>query len=271
MNCTIVSAYYPVKSKAIKDTYLEWGKLFMKLEAPIVFFTEEHLIEELQILRENRPITFIPIPLEKLDTWILYSDKWIQHHFMDPEKQIHSPELYAVWAQKAFFLENVTKMNPYNTEYFVWCDFGFFRDPSIPPSIFKTFPQTKHLSEDKIIILAINDMKDYDKTMNSDGIYGEPITVDNWREVRLGAGVFGGGITACKKWKIAYQTMLEKYFLVNRFAGKEQVVMFSTYVYNPTLANIVTHTKYDIDVWFFFQYLLSDQEVEYRLNQSYKM
>ena len=53
MSCTVVTAYYEIKSKFNKSQYLEWGKTFMKLQAPIVLFTEEHLIPELETLREN--------------------------------------------------------------------------------------------------------------------------------------------------------------------------------------------------------------------------
>ena len=64
--CSIVSAYYPIKSKFNKNKYMEWGKTFMKLEAPIIFFTEEALVEELSVLREHRPIRFITIPFEEI-------------------------------------------------------------------------------------------------------------------------------------------------------------------------------------------------------------
>ena len=51
MACTVVSAFYPIKSKFTEDKYLEWGKTFLKLKSPIVLFTEEHLVEKLKELR----------------------------------------------------------------------------------------------------------------------------------------------------------------------------------------------------------------------------
>jgi hypothetical protein len=106
MSCTVVTAYYPIKSKFSKEQYLEWGKTFMRLEAPIVLFTEEHLISELQILRENRPIKFIIIPFEKLDTWVKYKDKWIMVKYHPDAKillKYDNPYLYCINTNKKVF------------------------------------------------------------------------------------------------------------------------------------------------------------------------
>ena len=268
MSCTIVSAYYSIKSKFSKEKYLEWGKTFMKLEAPIIIFTEEHLVSELQILREDRPIKFIIIRFEKLDTWAKYKDKWIENHKIDPEKSNHTPELYAIWAQKAFFVERAIESNYFNTDYFFWCDFGAFRDPNIASAILESFPQIKHFSSDKILLQAINDLSEAEKIIKDDDIYGEKIS-SKWNEVRLVGGLWGGSIDACLNWKNKYQIMLEMYFSKERFAGKDQIVMLSTYLANPDIASIVKCTLSNIDEWFFFEYLLSNTDTKFELNSSY--
>ena len=107
MACTVVSAFYPIKSKFTEDKYLEWGKTFLKLKSPIVLFTEEHLVEKLKELREDRPIKFITIPFEELEMWAMYKKKWIENHIVDPEKLYHTPELYAIWAEKPFSLKKL--------------------------------------------------------------------------------------------------------------------------------------------------------------------
>ena len=275
MSCTVVTAYYSIKSKFSKEKYLEWGKTFMKLEAPIVIFTEEHLVSELQILREDRPIKFIIIRFEKLDTWAKYKDKWIENHKIDPEKSNHTPELYAIWAQKAFFVEKAILTNYFNTDYFFWCDFGAFRNPNIDNIILQTFPQTLHFKDDTLLLQSILDLSESEKIIKDDGIYGEKIKISvDLNGVRLFGGLlvgglWGGTIDACLKWKQEYQIMLEMYFSKGRFAGKDQNVMLSTYLKNPTLASIVKCTLSNIDEWFFFEYLLSNTDTKFELNSSY--
>lgn len=102
MACTIVTAYYEIKSKFNRVQYMSWAATFLLLESPIVLFAEEYMVPIITQLRQNRPIHIITMPFEELDTWKLYKDKWIEHYDMDPEKNLHSPELYAVWAQKHF-------------------------------------------------------------------------------------------------------------------------------------------------------------------------
>ena len=52
-------------------------------------------------------------------------------HDLDPEKAIHSPELYAVWTSKTFFLDEGLrnmKNSGVKYEYAFWNDAGSFRD-----------------------------------------------------------------------------------------------------------------------------------------------
>ena len=270
MSCTIVSAFYAIKSKFSKDRYLDWGKTFMKLESPIVLFTEESLIPELKVLRENRPIIFVAVPFEDLDTWKLYKQQWIENHKIDPENSYHTPELYAIWAQKAFFVEKAIQSNYFNTDYYFWCDFGAFRNPNINPIILKTFPQTKYFSSNKIILQSVDDLTESEKVIKEDGMYGEKIST-SWNKIRLVGGLWGGNIKSCLKWKEEYQKMLELYFLKGRFAGKDQMVMLSTYLNNPNLANIIKCTINNIDKWFFLEHLLSEINVPYELNITYSI
>jgi hypothetical protein len=268
MACTVVTAYYDIKSKFNKSQYLEWGKTFMKLQAPIVLFTEEHLIPELETLRENireTKIKFIPIPFSELDAWILYKDKWIEHHAIDPENAYHTPELYTIWAQKAFFVERAIKSNYFNTDYFFWCDFGAFRNPNIDNIILETFPQITYFKDNKLLLQSVGDLTESEKILTEDGIHSQ----NSWNNERLVGGLWGGSIIACLEWKRNYQIMLEKYFSKNIFAGKDQIVMLSTYLQNPTLALVVKSTLEHIDIWFFLEYLLSNS-AKYELNNTYQ-
>jgi hypothetical protein len=268
MACTVVSAFYSIKSKAPKEKYIEWGKTFLSIDAPIVLFTEEEHIPLFKSIRGDKPIHIINIPFNEIDTWKLYHTHWINHHKKDPENRYHTPELYAIWAQKPFFVEKAIHDNPFHTDYFFWCDFGAFRNIHIDSIILKSFPTIKYLPKDKIILQSINNLPSSEKLKKEDGIYGECIN-ESWNECRLVGGLWGGGIEGCLRWKVAYKTMLEKYFCSSRFAGKDQIVMLSAYLDNPTLAVVVSCTIHNIDIWFYFQYLLSNLSIPYKIDDSY--
>jgi hypothetical protein len=267
MACTLVTAYYEIKSKFNKEQYLSWAEQFLQLKSPIVCFTEQNTAETIQQMRGDLPIHIIIMPFEELQMWQLYKDKWIEHYTMDPESNKHSPQLYALWAQKAFFVETAITVNPFSTSYFFWCDIGAFRTP-IHQNVVNTFPTIRYLEPDRIILQALDNVEESDRMIKEDGIYGEVIS-EQWNELRLVGGLWGGGAKACLAWKEEYHTMLCHYFRVNRFAGKDQQVMFSTFMANRALANVVQCTNYTIDIWFFLHYLLSDMDEHYELNLSY--
>jgi len=247
---------------------MEWASTFLRIQSPIVLFTEEQMVEPIRQRRGNLPIHIITIPFDELDTWKLYQMKWKDHLLLDPERHIHSPELYAIWAQKAFFVERSIHANPFQTDFFFWCDIGAFRDPYVSSSILESFPMTDHMERDNVILQSVGNVLPTDWVPRRDGIRGEVIS-QQWNDVRLVGGLWGGGITGCLKWKNAYQEMLEAYFRAGRFAGKDQQVMLSTYLANISLAKVVRCTKPHIDEWFFLEHLLSNQPERYELNPTY--
>jgi len=268
MTCTVVTAYYQIRSKFPKERYLGWASTFLQIKSPIVLFTEANMVDDILQRRGNLPIHIITLPFYELDTWKLYQTQWNEHAQMDPEHHIHSPELYAIWAQKAFFVERAIQTNPFKTEFFFWCDIGAFRDPNVSSVILESFPTTQYLERERIIFQSVGDVTASEWFQREDGIPGEIIS-PTWNEIRLVGGLWGGGTAACLRWKSAYQRMLEAYFRAGRFAGKDQQVMLSAYLDDPSLAKVVYCTKPYIDVWFFLEHLLSNQAERYELNPSY--
>jgi hypothetical protein len=245
-------------------------RTFLKIQAPMVLFTDAEMENTIRSLREDRPLHLIILPFEEMTTWSLYKDQWIIQHQKDPEQHIHTPELYSVWAEKAFFVERAIQTNPFQTDFFFWCDMGAFRNPQIDPLILQTFPTITYLSQNHLLLQSIGDLTDQEKIPKEDGIYGECIS-HQWNEIRLVGGLWGGGSRACIAWKNAYQEMLEKYFRMGRFAGKDQQVMLSTYLANPSLARVIRCTTQHIDPWFFLPYLLSQRTEYYIENETYRM
>ena len=255
--CTLVSAFFPIKSKFPPDRYLHWGETFLSLEASLVLFTTPELAPVFKASRGSKPTFIVPIEFEEIDTWRLYKSKWIEDHAKDYDKAIHTPELYAIWAQKAFFVEKAIQMNVFKTDYFFWCDFGAFRNPAINPVILKTFPSTNYLLENKVLFQSIADLRPEEKIVGSS------------EKDRIVGGLWGGAASACLKWKAAYQQMLEAFFAAGTFAGKDQTVMLSAFLKDPSLATVVRCTRPGIDKWFFLEHLLSDEPNGFEVNTSY--
>lgn len=247
---------------------MEWAATFLRIKSPIVLFTEESMVCAIRERRGDRPIHIIVTPFEQLETWQRYRSNWLEQYQMDPEQHRHSPELYTIWAEKAFCVERAIQANPFQSAFFFWCDIGAFRDPHVSQTILDSFPATQYLDSDRILFQSVGNLNATDRIVHPDGIRGEVIS-SSWNDIRLVGGLWGGGIRACLRWKDAYQQMLEAYFLTGRFAGKDQQVMLSTYLDDPSLGKVVHCTTPHIDEWFFLEHLLSDQSERYELNPTY--
>lgn len=273
-------------SKNPESTYLQWAQTFMTLDAPIVLFTPPSHVKIFKAMRPSKPLHVIPQSFDDLEMWKLHKSLWEIHHAMDHEKHHHSPELYAIWAQKSTFVYNTFLLNPFNTEYFFWCDIGAFRGPTIPETVRMSFPTTTHLPADRILLCSINPLIIDEITIQGDGIPGNFTKVD-----RIVGGLWGGSGVGCYQWHVAYCAMLQQYFNANRFAGKDQSVMLSAYIDNPSLAYVtcasseiqqvptivitdkvpynIEADKLYVNPWFYLQYLLSTIGFPFYLDPSY--
>jgi len=257
-NCTLVTAFYPIKSKFAKEQYINWSKTFLRLECPIVLYTIKECVGLFENLRTNgKPLKIIEIPFEDLYTVKTYSYLWNYSHTIDPEAFRHTPELYAVWANKIDFVMKTIELNPYNTDFFFWCDIGAFRNGSVNDVILKTFPSTRYLPKDKVLFQAIEPMKK-----------GETECTDFTYVNRLVGGLWGGGIEGCKRWHSAFFEELNLFGLCKKFAGKDQNVMISTLLRDRSLGTIVK-CPYSAQNWFFLESLCSDLDIPYMLDDSY--
>lgn len=275
--CTIVTAFYAIRSKFPKEQYLEWGRHFMSLSAPIVIFTEGPFVETLKEMRGDRPIHIVILPFDKLKTWS--GDmmiQWVAQHTLNPEGELYSesathraqqtPELYALWANKTNFVNSAIQLDPFHSEVFFWCDFGAFREPPLP-EIRERFPERKWFPSKQMIFQAMTPIPLEEKEGGPDGIIG-PRVNHSWNHVRLIGGLWGGEKEACIEWAKAYETMLYRYLKEYRYAGNDQIVMLSTLLENPKLGIALKPTRSDINQWFFLEYVLSSL-AEYKVDLSY--
>ena len=83
---------------------------------------------------------------------------------IDREKKIHSAELYAVWNLKTYILNQVAKVNPFKSEFFIYTDSGAWRG-----SQFNNWPDESfiHKVKDKIQDRVLYGQVGYDPKDNN--------------------------------------------------------------------------------------------------------
>lgn len=248
---TLVTAFYPIRSKFPVEKYLEWISNFMLLKSPIVLFTDAQFEPIMRQIRGPLPIHIVVQPFEQTYMWRTYRDQWIADHGRDREAHIHTPELYAVWANKAVWVKEAIEINPFATEHFFWCDIGAFRDRSLMGHFCEQFPDPARFVRDRVLFSSVERCSADDYELK-DNIIG-----DFYHKNRIVGGLFGGEASACLRWLAAYESMLQRYFSRGRFAGKDQSVMVSALLEDSSLGVVIKPTM-NCNEWFFLEYYLSN-------------
>lgn len=244
---TVVTCYY--ESSKSKEEYRKWITDFMKIESPVVLFTDSTNKPWLIELRKGLPIFVVE---KQLSSYII--PEWNKQHLIDPEKG----KQYTIWNSKVNFVEESIQINPFQTRYFLWCDIGAFRQGPVNGFITNNF-----FPPNKVYLQSVQRLK------NTDKLFRGNIPPSGWKEDRIVGEFWGGEKEACLKWIYAYKLTLNKYLKKSYFAGKEQNVMLSTYLDHPELAEVALPTCKG-DQWF-CSIQLGAGNCKYVRDESYTM
>jgi glycosyltransferase involved in cell wall biosynthesis len=232
---TVVTAYYPVQSKHRAEQYLQWITQFWpNVPCRLVLYTEPELVPVLEKILSSRKYTLVVgCPLRSLKAFTTLSYKaWVETRRLDKETG-HSPELYGLWYEKKEFVRRTIETNPFSSDRFVWCDAGIGRYPEWIPRL-QRFPLRALIPSDRMVLLQIDPLKEEDCVVDEWGIPGRFDAV-----CTFGGGILASGIEGWKRWSKAYDAMLIRYHLAGRFIGKDQNIMASLMVEDPSLGVIV--------------------------------
>lgn len=253
---TVVSAYYPIKSKYPIDNYVKWIVNFWpKTTFPLVFYTDPSIVPQFEKIFEERPQTkIVGVALRDFHAFTKLSARpWLTAHIIDCEADKHTPELYAIWYEKKEFVLRTIESNPFGSDSFVWCDAGICRFPEWLQYL-QNFPLRAMIPSGKMTVLRINPFGGEVK----DGIPG-------WfdRDTSVGGGILAGERETWSIWSKAYDAMLMKYILAGRFIGKDQNIMASMILDRPELAVLIDppDAMERGQIWFYLLFFLGGVSV----------
>jgi len=211
---TVVTAYYPLqKNKHGEAKYLEWIKLFFKnVSCPVICFCPQ---ERFYILSQMAGSN-VQLIIRDFNSYKMMSDEqmkiWNTFYEKDPEKDIHSPELYAVWGAKQEIVNEAIKIR--KADIYIWCDIGAFRTER-----YGSFKNTyKYVFSEKITCLEIQNT--------------------------IGGGILAGDKAAWNNFSELYLKELEL-----RPDGKDQNIYRK--ILNVTNSNIIKAPESHNDPWFY--------------------
>jgi len=250
---TVVSAYYEIKSKRSKEEYLERIKRFWSyIPCNLVFFTDKEHRPFIEDVRKDfkDKTKVVTLELEEFEALKKYGKTfWEKQYEIDFEKY-HFPDLYMVWFEKKEFVLKSIELNPFNSEYFVWCDAGIsYPNTELATNVdkFKEFPISSKIPNDKMLLLKLKDFSDIKLETN-------------FRSVpeSIAGNIFAGPKNIWKQYSKEYDEMIQHFINNNKFVGKDQSIMASLYIKNSNLFSVIDRNKYD---WLTLLYYLCNIDI----------
>jgi Bacterial protein of unknown function (HtrL_YibB) len=256
MSCTIVTAYYetPTKKHSLND-YNEWMKNMLgTIETPMVIFCDSTFSERLLSLRKGHPTEIYILPLERIKMAQGKYREYFEKDFRrDPENSYHVPELYHLWNNKTSFVEIAVQLDPFHTDFYLWCDIGCFRNERAV-RFYKNWPDKKFLEvalHDKIYLLNVFPFQNGELN-----IIGNGLTKQFQRVDRIGGGIIFGHKNIWDRWADTFYSVLDKYMENDYFCGKDQNIMITVCALFPDLVQLVQPPTWMTDEnrrWFYLE------------------
>jgi hypothetical protein len=239
---TIVSCYYPrnENSRHTFEEYNLWIEQFLTfVNTPIVMFSDGEAYDWMYKVREKAQLLdrffLVRKPLSELEcSSPEWEDIWTRQLQLGPWKDEPFQTIFKIWNHKAFFVEEALQKNPFESDVFVWCDAGCWRNPILCRNLAKDWPCLKVLQPNRMFFLVIESMNDLIERLSAPDIQSleDVVTkIQTHHRTTISGTILLGDKKAWENWIPLYRQALDYYGKHNVFAGDDQAVIASTYLW----------------------------------------
>lgn len=269
MSITFSSCFFNFNSKFHANTYSEWMKNFFSIvnDFYLVVYTNQESIHHIQANVNNNPrIKIIVQQVEEFYNY-KYKDFWIKNHKKNLLlKDRIDWQVNMLWSEKLWFVNQTAKKNYFNTEYFGWCDIGYFRnrksqDTNIEDLKNWSNPQSlANLDWTKIHYGCVNNnieqLNELRNTILKKNESGLPATPINQNQVSFAGGFFLIHKNKIDWWCKTYEKKLSTYFHNDYLVKDDQLIVADCIFSNMEHFFVYFENTYPLDNWFMFQRIL---------------
>jgi hypothetical protein len=266
MSITFSSCFYIIKSKFEPDIYIQWMNNFISIvnNFNLVIYTDENTCKYINT-RENPKIKIVIKPLEQFYNY-KYKEHWIKNH----EKNVllndkSCWELNMLWNEKIWFVNETIERKYFDTEFYGWCDIGYFRnrdDDTNTRNLFNWSNEEKinGLAKNKIHYACINndnEMYNLYKIIDNKNQLGLPVQEIPSNQTSIAGGFFIIHNDKMDWWTNIYDSKLESYFKNNYLVKDDQMILVDCILSNLDKFTLYKENLYRLDKWFMFQRILN--------------
>lgn len=272
MSITLVTAWYQFKCKFNATVYQTWmSNLLNNVENfNLVIFTDANskplLDSVLPKNKKNKKIK-IRIILKEHTEFHTYSLKnyWLQNH----EKNILLNQktewkVNMLWSEKIAFVKEAMDRAYFDTEFYGWCDIGYFRceHDNISYDQIKSWPNSEKVSElqkDKIYYCQVGpnerlETMFYQIMQKTE--FGLPMIPITPSQVSIAGGFFISHKSKLGWWFDTFYSRLNQYFKYEYLVKDDQMIIIDCILNDFSQFQLIQQQNPQHDRWFGFQTFL---------------
>ena len=267
MSITFSSCFYIIKSKFDPRVYIEWMNNLISIvnNFNLVIYTDENSYKYIDT-KNNPKIKIIIKPLDNFYNY-KYKDYWIKNHennYLLNDKS--SWQLNMLWSEKIQFVKETYQNKYFDTEFYGWCDIGYFRNrpEDIHTSKLNNWGNIKadlKKYANKICYACITNNDGYinflHKIVNNRNDIGLPITPIPAHQNSIAGGFFILHRDNIEWWSTTYDDRLKLYFENGYLVKDDQIILVDCILSNLDRFTLFRENINNIDNWFMFQRILN--------------
>ena len=260
-NITFSTCWYPFKAKFDFRVYAPWIRnMLSNVHAyNLVIYTDEagRAVFNFDAYAAVNPrIRVVIKPFESFRNYAL-KDMWISNHDKNTLlNRLVDWRVNALWSEKVHFVHETVTQKYFDTEYYGWCDIGYFRGRrDLPMSQLRRWPNPNKiamLNPAKIYYGCVNN--DWNQIEHCIRIINNPDQT-NGLDSRLNfiaGGFFMLHKTKAEWWAVTYDAKLHEHLSRGRTIKDDQQIITDCVFSKDTQSHFhICRAKYD--AWFMFQ------------------
>jgi hypothetical protein len=277
MVITFSTCWYNFKSKFTQQIYLDWmdNMLSNVINYNLVVYSDKSSCNCILKYLSNPNIRLII--KEKEDFFgFKYKDDWIRNHALNECLRDRIDwTVVMLWCEKVHFVAETSAKKYFDTEYYGWCDIGYFRGTSkdmtmIELNMWPDIDKVNGLDKNCVHYAMMNNdesqIQYLSENINNRLISGLPVNA-----IPTDLPSICGGLFICSSikifwWKETFDNMLRTYFCTERIIKDDQMIIANCAFLDILRNHFKLYSEdYDFynpkyDNWFMFQRILSPLE-----------
>lgn len=263
MSITFSTCWYNFKAKFTSSVYENWmhNMLSTVNNYNLVVYTDWDGYNTIQKYLHSK-IKVVIKPYESFHTFP-YEQTWIQNQSKNILlKDRVDWRVNMLWSEKIAFVKETIEKKFFDTEYYGWCDIGYFRGRrnDLSTDLLVNWPspdKVSVLNKDKIHYAMVNNNNQQIDHLfrlinrkNNDGLPMEEIPMN---QISVAGGFFILHKDRIDWWHNTYYTKLKLYFEHNRLVKDDQIIIIDCILSDINKFCLWRESDPHYDNWFLFQ------------------